>query len=87
MTKNQAINYVIKNARYHEDAPKTPYSVRFPTPHSSKFFCSADTSELVDDIFHYANLNSDGRTKCKDIDFSAYDVFEDEEDYEEGIYD
>ncbi len=55
MTRDEAENYVIANARYMEDSPKTPYFVRFPTPYSGKVFFSAETDDLVDQVFKFGN--------------------------------
>ncbi len=37
---------ILNLARYHRDAPVKKYTVRF----KNKFFCSADTAELVEDV-------------------------------------
>lgn len=85
MDRNQATNYVVTNARYMENTPEnSKYYVRFPNPYSVKIFFSGHTHDLVDKIFHFANLNSEGRERCKDVDFSEYDEIQvDEEDEEE----
>jgi hypothetical protein len=64
-----------------EDAPEnSKYYVRFPHPYSVKVFFSGDTHNLVDKIFHFANLTSEGREKCKYVDFSEYDELDVDED-------
>lgn len=91
MKKIQALNFVIENARYMEDAPSNAsYHVRFPTPYSGKVFFSGDTGELVDMVYKFANLTPEGRKLAKKIKKNDYLVAKvvdyDEEEENEGEY-
>ena len=87
MTKNQARNFILENARFMPDAPKTPYYVRFPSPFSGKIFFSADTAELLDQLFNFGRTK-EGKELWAKIPAGRYDEapeeieFEDEEDVE-----
>ena len=84
--KNQAVNYVCVNARFMDDAPTTPYFVRFPTFYGGKIFFSDDTNNLVDQLFAFGRTK-EGKELWKLVPAGKYDKspeFEDEEiDYEE----
>lgn len=48
----KASEYVIEHARYSPDSLNKPYSVRYPE-YGRKFFCAADTHELVEKLADY----------------------------------
>lgn len=85
MKRNQAVNFVIENAKFMEDAPKTPYYVRFPHPYSSaKIFFSDDTGDLADQVFNFAKTKT-GKELWAQIPVGRYDESpeESERDYED----
>ena len=84
MKRIQAMNYVIENARFSEDAPlEYCYFVRFPTRNSTKVFFAGETSELVEKVYKFANQTPEGRKLAEKIGKDEYlecatDEFEDE---------
>ena len=81
MKRIEAVNFVIKNARYMGDAPQKPYFVRFPFPYSSgKIFFSADTEDLVEQVFNFGKTK-EGRELWSKTEVGEY--LELEEDYGE----
>jgi hypothetical protein len=63
ITMNEAINFVIVNARFMGDAPvNARYFVRFPSPFSSMTFFAEDTHELAPQIYKYG-MTPEGKAK------------------------
>jgi hypothetical protein len=85
MTRDEASNYIAKNARYVSDAPEgrgVSYFVRFPTPYSTRVFFSDDTDDLANKLFNFAN-SPVGARLWKKITPGAYAKMEISEELEE----
>lgn len=71
MDKNTVINYVCEHVTVQESLSRNTYIVRFPNPHSAKFFKADDPETLVEKVWDFSQT-SEGRKAIKDLDFSAY---------------
>ena len=44
---HKVIEHIMNHAKYIDDAPLTPYFVRYPNPYTGTFFCAKSTDDLV----------------------------------------
>lgn len=71
MEKSTIINYVCENATVQESLVRNAYCVRFPTPHSSKFFTANDVETLLERVWEFCQTD-EGRKLISQYDFTAY---------------
>lgn len=71
MDKSIVVNYVCEHATVQETLSRNVYTVRFPNPHSARFFKADDPETLVEKVWSFVQT-TDGRKSVAGLDFSAY---------------